>query len=186
VIGAAAVNRRPDGIDISHWFPVSRERVFAALSDVDQLMAWWGPPDYPVVECTVDFRPGGVWHYLLRGVNTGREVWARSVYREIEPPERIVYSETSSDAEGRVNDDRPAATVAILLATEREGTTLTAKVRHQSPLDRDRAIALGIESGFTRALDTLDHLLSSTKSGASRVGRSPDQKGRSHAERHLR
>jgi hypothetical protein len=85
MIGVVTVSRRPGGLDISRRFSASREAVFAALSNVDQLMAWWGPPDYPVVKCTVDFRPGGVWHYLLRGVTTGREIWARSVYREIQP-----------------------------------------------------------------------------------------------------
>jgi uncharacterized protein YndB with AHSA1/START domain len=180
MIGAATVSRRPDGLDISRRFPASREAVFAALSDVDQLMAWWGPPDYPVVKCTIDFRLGGVWHYLLRGVTTGQEIWARSVYREIEPPERIVYRETSSDAEGHVNNDRPPALVTILLSNEPDGTTLTAKIRHRSTVDRDRAFALGIERGFSQALDTLGRLLSPDVGGHASSPVSPNTKGPAH------
>jgi uncharacterized protein YndB with AHSA1/START domain len=136
--------------------------VFAALSEADQLSKWWGPPSHPVVDCTVDFRPGGIWHYRLRGVTDGVELWARSVYQQIVPPAKISYLERSSDAEGRVTDERPAAFVTITLdpGPADAGTTLSIDIRYQSPLDRDRAIRAGVEGGLARALDTLDDLLS--------------------------
>jgi uncharacterized protein YndB with AHSA1/START domain len=159
------ITRKRDGLLVSRHFRASRERVFAALSDESQLRQWWGPPSHPVVDCSVDFRPGGVWHYGLRGLTDGVELWARSVYRDIEPPERITYLERSSDADGRVTDERPAAFVTITLeaddprSPDDSGTTLAIDIRYQSALDRDRAIHHGVEGGLTRALDTLDHLL---------------------------
>lgn len=155
----ATITRRPAGLRVVRRFRAPRERVFTALSEADQLRQWWGPPSHPVVDCSVDFRPGGVWHYRLRGLADGDEVWARSVYQEIVPPERISYLERSSDADGRVTDERPAAFVTITLDPDEAGTTLAIDIRYPSPLDRDRAIRHGVEGGLTRALDTLDNLL---------------------------
>ena len=160
---AATITRKSDGLLVSRHFGASRERVFAALSDADQLRQWWGPPSHPVVDCSVDFRPGGVWHYGLRGVTDGVELWARSVYQQIVPPERISYLERSSDADGRVTEERPAAFVTITLGADETGTTLAIDIRYQSPLDRERAIRSGVESGLSRALDALDQLLTNGK-----------------------
>jgi uncharacterized protein YndB with AHSA1/START domain len=158
-VTAAVITRKPEGLLVSRHFRAPRERVFAALSDADQLRQWWGPPSHPVVDCTVDFRPGGVWHYRLRGVIDGVELWARSVYQQIDPPERISYLERSSDADGRVTDERPAAFVTITLDSDETGTALAIDLRYQSPLDRDRAIRAGVEGGLQLTLDALERLL---------------------------
>jgi uncharacterized protein YndB with AHSA1/START domain len=158
-VTATVIDRTADGLLVSRHFRAPRERVFAALSDVDQLRQWWGPPSHPVVDCTVDFRPGGVWHYRLLGIDDGLEVWARSVYREIVPPSRISYLERSSDADGRVTDERPAAFVTITLDPDESGTALAIDIRYQNELDRDRALRSGIEGGLSLALDALERLL---------------------------
>ena len=161
-MSAARVTRLKHGLDVVRALPAPVPRVFRAFSDAEELALWWGPPDFPVVRCTVDFRPGGVWHYQLRGVRTGEEFWARAVYGEITPPTGLTYSETSSDPSGAVTDARPAANVRVeLTPAPDDGTTteLTIRIRHRSALDTDRAIRFGIESGLGRALDTLDGLL---------------------------
>jgi uncharacterized protein YndB with AHSA1/START domain len=161
-VNAARVTRLRHGLDVARRLPAPVPRVFRALSDPEELALWWGPPGYPMVRCTLDFRPGGVWHYLLRGERTGEEFWARAVYGEITPPTRLSYLETPSDAAGAVRDDRPPANVRIELAATPDdagSTEVTIRIRHASTLDRDRAIRLGIESGLRRALDTLEDLL---------------------------
>jgi uncharacterized protein YndB with AHSA1/START domain len=159
----ARVTRLRQGLDVVRTLPAPVPRVFRALSDPEELLLWWGPPTCPMVWCSVDFRPGGVWHYLLRGAGTGEEVWARAVYREIEPPRRLTYLETSSDASGTVTHERPHANVSVdLTDAPDDATLLTIRIRHQSTIDRDRAIRLGIESGLSRALDTLEDVLRRT------------------------
>jgi uncharacterized protein YndB with AHSA1/START domain len=157
---SARVTRLRHGLDVERTLPAPVPRVFRALSEPDELLRWWGPPAYPMVWCSVDFRPGGVWHYLLRGVDTREEVWARSVYGEIAPPTRLTYRETSSDAAGTVTDHRPPADVTVdLEPASDDATRLTIRIRHASTIDRDRALRLGIETGLGRALDALDELL---------------------------
>lgn len=158
MISPTTVVRKPGLLTFTRTFSARRELVFLALSDADHLRRWWGPPDYPVVECSVDFRPGGVWHYCLRG-RDGAEVWARSVYREIVPPERVSYFERPSDAQGNITDVRPGSFVTITLESRAAETQLTAVMRYQSPLDGARAIHHGVEHGFSAALDLLDDVL---------------------------
>ncbi len=162
-MSAARVTRLRHGLDVVRELPAPVPRVFRALSEPAELLLWWGPPDYPMVWCSLDFRPGGVWHYRLRGRRTGEEIWARAVYGEIAPPTRLTYLETSSDPAGSVTHDRPHADVAVELAPASDAATeLTIRIRHRSAMDRDRAIRLGIETGLGRALDTLEDVLSRT------------------------
>lgn len=47
--------------------PCSPERAFAALSDVDQLVQWWGPDGFTSTSERFDFRPGGTWTMVMHG-----------------------------------------------------------------------------------------------------------------------
>lgn len=156
--GTSSVTRHRQGLEISRRFAASQERVFRALSEADQLMQWWGPASCPVVECSVDFRPGGAWHYRL-SLPDGGEAWTRAVYREIAAPERITYREHSSDAAGAETQDRPAALGTIILQADGDATHFTVTLRYESPLDLDRALRSGVERGFPAALDQLGALL---------------------------
>ena len=49
----------------------------------------------------MDLRPGGTYHYGMRTPD-GKEMWGRFVYREIIPPERIVFVNSFSDPEGGI------------------------------------------------------------------------------------
>lgn len=151
-----AITREALGLRLRRAFDAPRERVFGALSTASELMQWWGPPSHPVVACTVDFRPGGVWHYCLRGV-AGDEVWARAVYRDIRSPELVSYDETSSDAAGTATTERPGAFVVIRLTAAAEGGTLfEAHLTYADVDTRDLALRHGVERGFAAALELLD------------------------------
>ncbi|GAA1967664.1 SRPBCC domain-containing protein [Microbacterium deminutum] len=160
--GSTAITREALGLTLSRTFDAPRERVFRALSLESELMRWWGPPSYPVVACTVDFRPGGIWHYCLRGP-AGDEVWARAVYRDIREPALVSYDETSSDAAGTVTTDRPGAFVTIRLSPAPDGgTRFEARLQYTDASDRDRAVRYGVERGFSAALGLLENHLRMT------------------------
>jgi uncharacterized protein YndB with AHSA1/START domain len=44
-------------------------------------------------------RPGGVFHYAMRGPS-GPDLWGRWVFRQIVPPERLVFVVSFSDEKG--------------------------------------------------------------------------------------
>jgi uncharacterized protein YndB with AHSA1/START domain len=67
-----------------------RERVFAAFSDPDQLVQWWGPNGFTNTIKKFEFREGGDWHLTMHGPD-GTDYRNESVFVAIDPPERIVY-----------------------------------------------------------------------------------------------
>jgi uncharacterized protein YndB with AHSA1/START domain len=59
---------------ISHEFHAPRELVWKALTERDRLMQWFGPKGFVMSVATMDFRPGGSFHYCLTGPD-GKEMW---------------------------------------------------------------------------------------------------------------
>jgi uncharacterized protein YndB with AHSA1/START domain len=71
-------------------FDAPRELVFAAWTDPKHLAQWWGPNGFTATTSRFEFRPGGVWRFVMHGPD-GRDYQNRIVFDEIVPPERIVY-----------------------------------------------------------------------------------------------
>ena len=80
----------PRSIIGSRVFDAPRELVFAAFTDPKHLAQWWGPNGFTTTTHSFDFRPGGVWRFVMHGPD-GRDYQNRVTYDEIVPPERIVY-----------------------------------------------------------------------------------------------
>ncbi len=79
-------------------FKAPRERVFRAWTDPQRLALWWGPEGRtaPVVE--LDVRAGGRWRACMRSPE-GDEAWVRGEYREVDPPNRLVFTWAWEDAD---------------------------------------------------------------------------------------
>jgi uncharacterized protein YndB with AHSA1/START domain len=60
---------------------------------------WWGPKGCTVVTSNMDLRVGGSYHGAMRDP-AGRGMWAKFTYREIVPPERLVWVHSFSDEGG--------------------------------------------------------------------------------------
>jgi uncharacterized protein YndB with AHSA1/START domain len=75
-----------------------RALVFAAWSDAKHLAQWWGPNGFTTTTHAFDFRPGGVWRFVMHGPD-GRDYQNRITFDEIVAPERIVYRHGGDDVE---------------------------------------------------------------------------------------
>jgi uncharacterized protein YndB with AHSA1/START domain len=76
---------------LSRSFAAPRDRVFRAFTAPAQLAKWWGPKGFTVPACTMDVRAGGTWHTVMRSPE-GKDHIVSGVYREIIPPERLVFT----------------------------------------------------------------------------------------------
>ena len=74
-------------IVMERQFSAPRTLMFQGFTEPEHLKRWWVPQPYTLPVCTFDLRPGGIWHYCLRSPE-GQVQCARSVYREIVPPEK--------------------------------------------------------------------------------------------------
>ena len=87
---------------LSRHIDASREEVFDAWTHPDVLRQWWAA--FPTWECTlaeVDLRPGGRYRLAMHDPESGNTHTVMGEYKEIERPERLVYTwawESNEDA----------------------------------------------------------------------------------------
>jgi len=82
----------------------SPERLFAAWTQPQQLMRWWGPEGVRCTEAHLDLRPGGAYR-IANALPDGSTLWIKGTFETVEPPHRLVYSwrlEPGEDAGERV------------------------------------------------------------------------------------
>ena len=81
-------------IRLTRLFDAPRHLVFEAMTKPEHIRRWWGclGQGYSVPVCEVDLRPGGAWKFVNQ-IPTGQAVTFYGVYREITPPDRLVFTE---------------------------------------------------------------------------------------------
>ncbi|MBF8194158.1 SRPBCC domain-containing protein [Nonomuraea sp. K274] len=96
--------------DITQVFNAPRELVWAAWTEPERFSRWFVPSSLatPVGRITLDARPGGVWRATLVG-EEGFEATLEGTYREVEAPERLVFTTGDPDDPG----EGPASMVTI-------------------------------------------------------------------------
>ena len=139
-------------IVMTRVFDAPRELVFAVHSDPEHLPNWMtGPEGWTMPVCEIDLRPGGGWHFVWRK-DDGSEMGMRGEYREVDPPERLVHTESWGE-------DWPE-TLNTLVLTEEDGkTTLTTTILYPSKEARDSALETGMKEGASTSYDRLDDYL---------------------------
>ena len=154
---------------ITRVIDAPRDLVFKAWTGPAQLMRWWGPKGFTTPSVTIDLRIGDVFHYCMRSPE-GQDYWGIGLYREIVPPERIVYTDAFADAEGDrvlpshygMSASQPAESLVTVTLTEQQRKT-TVTVR-QTVLDvvEERT---GMEQGWTEMLERLADEVAAVSSG---------------------
>ena len=138
-------------IVLTRTFDAPRRLVFDAFTKPLLLKRWFGPRGWSLVVCEVDLRVGSGFRFVLRGPD-GRDMGMSGVYREIEPPERSVHTESFDDYPGE-------SVVTAVWVEEGDKTTLTATVLYASQEVRDAVIRSGMEHGAAESYDRLAEML---------------------------
>ncbi len=129
-------------------FNAPRALMFQVFTQPEHLKRWWAPQPYTVPVCTIDLRPGGIWHYCLRSPK-GEVHWARSVYREIVPPEKLVYTSTFADEHANPTEGIPEHLTTLTFTEEEGKTRVMAHVQFASGEALKVAVGLGILEGMS-------------------------------------
>jgi uncharacterized protein YndB with AHSA1/START domain len=75
-------------------FAAPRELVWKLWTEPEHLTKWWGPKGFATTISEIDVKPGGAWHFVMRGPD-GKNYPNKTVYLEVVKPERIVYDHES-------------------------------------------------------------------------------------------
>ncbi len=80
-----------DSLVIRRYFKAPPERVFAAFTEKSLMQAWYGPENVTVPHCEIDARVGGKYRVEMHNP-AGSVHIVTGEFREIRPPERLVYT----------------------------------------------------------------------------------------------
>lgn len=144
---------------IERVFDAPRELVFETYTKCEHLNKWWGPREWPLSYCKMDFRVGGTWHYCMSGPNEGDQAWGKIFYKEIKQPARIVYEDYFSDKDGNINRDLPGTYTVNEFKEEGSKTKLVSRVTFSKAEDLKTVLEMGMIEGMTETLDRLDEHL---------------------------
>ncbi len=150
-------------------FEAPRELVFTMFKEPEHLKHWWGPKGWELPVCNIDFRPGGVWHYCMKCVDKsqgdfyGMESWGKAVYKEIDEPERFVYIDYFSDADGNENPDMPATEITMEFVDLEGKTKIVSRAEYATAEALKTVMDMGMLQGITETWDRLEERLNEVK-----------------------
>ncbi len=153
------------------------DRVWRAWTERESLQRWFGPAGVTMPTCTLDLRPGGIFHYAMQPP-VGDTFWGLWVFREIVPRARLVFDSSFADAQGGAVRHPMAPTWPLRMLTEvtfaehagiGHGTTVVVR---STPLDASdderRAFQAGHDSmrqGWSGTFDRLAAHLAESPAG---------------------
>ena len=148
---------------VSRTFAAPRDLVWRAWTDPRLVAQWWGPRKYVTEVKEMDFRVGGKWRFLNKGVEGANHEFFGE-YREITAPEKIVQTFSFMDF--------PLAMETMTLTDQGAYTQMSIASRFVSIQMRDAMVGSGMQEGATETYERLDAVLAALQGpSAPLVGR---------------
>ena len=127
-----------------------REQVWTIWTELRHLHRWYGPAGFTTTTHEFAFVAGGVWRFVMHGPD-GTDYPNRIVFREIDPPSRIVY-ENGWDLPGAPLD----FTVVVTFDPHGEKTRFSLQMTFRDADALRTAVErYGVLHGGTQTLDRL-------------------------------
>lgn len=107
-----------------------RHLVFRAWTEARHLARWFGPRGFTTTTSAFEFRPGGVWEFVMHGPDgTDFPNWIQ--WREIVPSERLTYRQ------GRHENDPEEFEGTVTFADRDGGTEIVLRTLLKTKAQRD-------------------------------------------------
>lgn len=135
-------------VTIVRRIKASPSKVWAAITQPEQMIQWWGPDAGPTLDVVADVRPGGRFSVVFR-LLSGEEHNPTGIYREVIPEQKLTFTWDLPGAE------EPESLVTFLLKPVDGGTELTLRHEHLP----DEAARESHEQGWSGLLDKLPRFL---------------------------
>lgn len=88
-------------LEVSRTFKAPLEVLWKAWTEPKHFMKWYGPKGFTAPTCEIDLREGGRHLWSMMSPD-GNQMYFTGVYKEVVPMERLVFTDSMSDAEGNV------------------------------------------------------------------------------------
>ena len=162
---------------ISRLFDAPVERVWQAWTKPEAFGQWFGPRGFHSEVKRFELRRGGMLHSCLVS-DKGERMWARFVYRDVEPEKRLAWEHSFSNAQGGITRHPGSASWPLVLITtlhftaEGAGIGLTlrwvpAENTPAGEVTTFEAAIDGMNQGWTATFNQLEHYLNQEKNHAA-------------------
>lgn len=148
-----AVSTANKELVIERVFNAPQKLTFEAFTKPEHITRWWGPHEFTLPHCEMDFRVGGAYKCCMLSP-TGEEHWVWGTYEDINEYDRIVFTWDRKDLEG---NPRSKSVVRLTFEDMDGKTKLTlrqGKFEHQWDCDEHSV-------GWTQSLERMEEFLRS-------------------------
>ena len=142
-------------VTLTRLYDAPRDLVWRAWTDPKQMAQSFGPRGFTSSVPELDVRAGGALRIVMHGPD-GNDYAMKGVFREVKPPEKLVFSNIAIDKDG--NHLLEGETTVIL---EEQGgkTKLTLKTYAKGLVPMAPQMLSGMEAGWSQSLDKLGETL---------------------------
>lgn len=142
----AMTEARETVVTVRRTLAARREFLFAAWTDPELFIQWFGPKTWTVERCEVDARVGGRWRAWFRR-GDGGSLYVGGTYLEVEAPERLVFT-WDLRPDGSAPDT--LSVVAVTFSQVAGGAEIAITHRKLGTTE-----AIDMDAGWTNTLDAL-------------------------------
>lgn len=144
-------------VSITRVFDAPRELVWRAWTDPKMMAQWFGPRGFTSSVPELDVHVGGGLRIVMHGPD-GNDYPMKGVFREVTPPQRLVFSNIAIDNDG---NHLLEGETTVTFSEQGGKTTLTVKSHAVGKVPLAPQMLSGMEAGWTQSIDKLGELLSS-------------------------
>ncbi|MDA9207254.1 SRPBCC domain-containing protein [Octadecabacter sp.] len=154
----------PDWVRIERTFDVDIQDVWDMWADPEKFKSWYGPKGMSIPVAEMDVKVGGTRKICMEMAMPDRtmQMWFIGVYKEINAPTRLVYTESMCDENGVIIPPEqmgmpaghPDITEVIVDLREENGKT------HMTMVHAGVPTGTAGEGGWLQAIDKLGEQLS--------------------------
>jgi uncharacterized protein YndB with AHSA1/START domain len=142
-------------VTLTRVFDTPRDLVWRVWTDPKHMAQWFGPRGFTSSVPELDVRVGGNLRIVMHGPD-GNDYPMKGVFREVVPPERLVFSNIAVDNDG---NHLLEGETAIILEEQGGKTRLTLKTYAKGMVPMAPQMLAGMEAGWSQSLDKLAELV---------------------------
>ena len=131
-------------IVITRLFDAPRTLVFEAWTNAEHVRHWWDPSGLPLAICEIDLRPNGAFRWVNRASDGGEGYSFAGIYREIEPPAKLVFASSSGPGHS-----------TLIFTEDGKKTRLTITIECATREERDILLQMRVDAGTAQTLENL-------------------------------
>lgn len=145
-------------IKVKRTFAASLPLVWDAWTKAEILDQWWAPEGWKSDTKTMQFKEGGMRHYLMQGPEK-IEMWGITSYNKIQRHVGFSGNEYSADEEAVISPELPPSNYHINFFEEGDTTIIEHNTTYKSLEALKQSIDYGFEEGMLGAFKRLDSFL---------------------------